>query len=81
MNYKRIQLWNRYFFRFEEGEDDYDEKVTKLANDLKKTIDKDKQMINELINFINKKCPKVDISSLTSECQELIKKNATSIKK
>jgi hypothetical protein len=55
MNYKRIQLWSRYFFRFEEGEDDYDEKVTKLANNLKKTIDKDKQMINELINFINKK--------------------------
>ena len=81
MNYKRIQLWNRYFFRFEEGEDNYDEKVTKLANDLKNTIDKDKQMINELINFINKKCPKADISSLTSECQELIKKYSTSIKK
>ena len=80
MNYKRIHLWSRYFYRFEEGEDNYDEKITKVTNDLKNTIKKDKEVINDLINFINKKCSKIDISSLSEECQNLIKK-AKTIKK
>ena len=32
MNYKRIQLWSKYFFRFEEGDNCYDEKINKVVN-------------------------------------------------
>ena len=34
LNYKRIQLWSKYFFRFEEGDNCYDEKINKVVNDL-----------------------------------------------
>ena len=80
MNYKRIQLWSKYFFRFEDGDICYNEKITKVIKDLNNTIKKDKDMINDLIYFINKKCPGVDISSLNAECQNLIKKQSKIIK-
>ena len=38
-------------------------------------------MINDLINFINKRCSGVDISSLKEECQNLIKKKQKLFKK
>ena len=81
MNYKRVQLWSKYFFRFEDGDNCYDEKITKVINDLNKTIKKDKEMINDLINFINRKCPGVDTSSLSADCQNLIKRKSKLIKK
>ena len=74
MNYKRIQLWNKYFFRFEDGDNCFDEKITKAYNSLNKTAKRDKEIINELVNFINKKCPGIDIKSLSEDCQNLIKK-------
>ena len=74
MNYKRINLWSKYFLRFEDGDNCYDEKINKVVNDLNNTIKKDKEIINDLINFINKKCSGVDISSLSENCQNLIKK-------
>ena len=76
MNYKRIQLWNKYFFRFEEGDNCYEENMTKAFNNLNNTVKKDKEIINNLIDFINTKCPNVDISCLNEECQKLIKKNS-----
>ena len=81
MNYKRVQLWSKYFFRFEDGDNCYDEKITKVINDLNKTIKKDREMINDLINFINRKCPGVDTSSLSVDCQNLIKRKSKHIKK
>ena len=74
MNYKRIQLWSKYFFRFEEGDNCYDEKINKVVNDLNNNIKKDKEMINEFVNFISKNCPNADISNLSEDCQNLIKK-------
>ena len=76
MNYKRIHLWTKYFFRFEEGDENYEENVTKVFHDLNNTIKKDKEVINNLINFINKKCSGVDLSSLSEDCQTLIKKRS-----
>jgi len=76
INYKRIKLWSKYFFRFEDGDDCYNEKITKIVNELNNNNRKSKEMVNELVNFINKKCPGVDISSLSEECQNLIKKKA-----
>ena len=81
MNYKRVQLWSKYFFRFEDGDNCYDEKITRVVNDLNKTIKKDREMINDLINFINRKCPGVDTSSLSIDCQNLIKRKSKHIKK
>ena len=81
MNYKRVQLWNKYFFRFEDGDNCYDEKITKVVKDLKSIISKDKIIINDLVNFINKKCPEADITSLTEECQDLIRKKSKIMKK
>ena len=74
MNYKRIQLWNKYFFRFEDGENCFDEKITKAYNNLNIASKKDKEIINDLVNFIIKKCPGKDINSLSEDCQNLIKK-------
>ena len=55
MNYKRVQLWTKYFFRFEEGDNCYDEKIAKVVNDLNNNLKKSKDITNELVNFINKK--------------------------
>ena len=76
MNYKRIQLWGKYFFRFEDGDNCFDEKITKIVNDLNKTIKKDEDIINDLVNFINKKLPGVDVSSLNPDTQNLFKKKS-----
>ena len=81
MNYKRVQLWSKYFFRFEDGDNNYNEEITKVVNNLNNVIKKDKEMINDLVNFINKKCSGVDISSLKEECQTLIKKKQKIFKK
>ena len=81
MNYKRVQLWNKYFFRFEEGDNCYDEKISKVFQDIKNTVSKDKKIINDLVSFINKKCPDADISGLTEECQNLIRRKSKVIKK
>ena len=81
MNYKRVQLWSKYFFRFEDGDNNYNEEITKVVNDLNNVIKKDKEMINDFVNFINKKCSGVDISSLKEECQTLIKKKQKLFKK
>ena len=81
MNYKRVQLWNKYFFRFEEGDNCYDEKITKVLKDLNNSVKKSKEMTNELVNFINKKCPGIDTSCLSEEVQNLIKKKAKIMKK
>ena len=76
MNYKRIQLWGKYFFRFEDGDNCFNEKITKIVNDLNKTIKKDEDIINDLVNFINKKLPGVDVSSLNPDTQNLFKKKS-----
>ena len=81
MNYKRVQLWTKYFFRFEEGDNCYDEKIAKVVKDLNNNLKKSKDITNELVNFINKKCPGVDISGLSEETQNLIKKKAKIMKK
>ncbi len=81
MNYKRVQLWNKYFFRFEEGDNCYDEKISKVFQDIKNTVSKDKKIINDLVSFINKKCQDADISGLTEECQNLIRRKSKVIKK
>ena len=73
MNYKRIQLWNKYFFRFENGDNNYDEKITKVFKDLNNKIEKDKIIIDDLIKFINKNCPKADLSSLNDETKNSLK--------
>ena len=80
MNYKRVQLWNKYFFRFEDGDNCYDEKITKVVNDLNITIKKDKEIINELIDLIYKKFPEVDTSSLSQDFQNIIKRKSKLIK-
>ena len=81
MNYKRVQLWSKYFFRFEEGDNCYDEKITKIIKDMNNNLKKDKDIINDFVNFIIKKCPGVDISSLNEESQNLIKKKSKLLKK
>ena len=73
MNYKRIQLWNKYFFRFESGDNIYDEKITKVFKELNNKIEKDKIIIEDLINFINKNCPRADLNSLREDSKNLIK--------
>ena len=75
MNYKRIQLWTKYFYRFEEGDNCYNEIITKVVKDLNNKNNKNIKMIDELINFIKKECPKADISSLSKDCQKLINNN------
>ena len=75
MNYKRIQLWNKYFFRFEDGENCFEETIIKAYNNLNNSAKKDKEIINELVNFINKKCSGKDINSLSEDCKNLIKKS------
>ena len=75
MNYKRIQLWSKYFFRFEDGDDYYNEKISKVINDLNNKNINNTKIINELITFIKKECPSADISSLSKECQKLINNN------
>ena len=80
MNYKRVQLWNKYFFRFEDGDNCYEEQINKVVNNLNDTIKKDNEMINELVNFINKQCYGADLSDLSAECQKLIIKKSRSFK-
>ena len=73
MNYKRIQLWNKYFFRFENGDNNYDEKITKVFKELNNKIEKDKNIIDDLVKFINKNCSKADLNSLNEETKNLLK--------
>ena len=73
INYKRIQLWNKFFFRFENGDNNYDEKITKVFKDLGDKMEKDKNIIDDLVNFINKNCPKADLNDLSEDTKNLIK--------
>ena len=73
INYKRIHMWNKYFFRFEDGDNLYNEKINKVFKDLNNKIDTKDKIIDELINFINKNCKEDTIDSLSQETKNLIK--------
>ena len=76
MNYKLIQLWNKYFFRFEEGSTNYDDKFNKAFREMNNKINKDKKIIDELVKFINEKCSGVDINSLNDDCKNLLQEKS-----
>ena len=66
-------MWNKYFFRFEDGDNLYNEKINKVFKDLNNKIDTKDKIIDELINFINKNCKEDTIDSLSQETKNLIK--------
>ena len=65
INYKKIKLWEDYFYRFEKGE----KKETNL-NLFNKVISDKQKLIQELIKIIVEN--RIDISNLSKECQKEI---------
>ena len=80
INYKRINLWTKYFYRFEEGDNNYIEIVGKKNKVISENIEKNKRIISDLIKVITKNCKEVDLSGLCSDTKNLLLKYDKKIK-
>jgi len=75
-NYKKIKLWEDYFYRFEKGYkvEQYfslhDEKIFGLESE----INKDKNIIEKMAKFIKKHCQNEEIEKLDEESKKIISK-------
>ena len=80
INYKRINLWNKYFYRFEEGDNNFNEIVGKKNKVISENMEKDKRIISDLVKVIVKNCKEVDLSGLCSDTKSLLLKYDKKIK-
>ena len=74
INYKKIKLWNDYFYRFEKGEKEelYLNLFNKKINEYEKTIENKNKIIEEMTRIIKKQS--IDISNLSNECKKEMEK-------
>ena len=75
INFKKVKLWREYFYRFEKGSnesliEEYDKKIKRCEDN----INRDKNIIEQLSNFIANKCQIEDLKELNKDCQKLIEK-------
>ena len=76
INYKKIKLWEDYFYRFEKGykEEQYFIIYAKRIYNLESELNKDKNIIEKMAKFIKKHCNNEQIETLDEESKKIISK-------
>ena len=76
INYKKIKLWEDYFYRYEKGKSEEfffnlcDKKLT--AFEMKQN--KDENIIEKMAKFIGNICKEEDVEKLDNECKKIVMK-------
>ena len=75
-NYKKIKLWEDYFYRFEKGykQEQYFTTYDKKIYNLESELNKNKDIIGKMSKFIKKYCNNEDIEKLDEENKKIISK-------